>query len=429
MGDFWHKLHNFFSDGIWRIDPSVKKNRFERIVIRELQYVTLEMKLFYRNSSFSRAASLAYTTLLSLVPTLAITFMLFKMFGGKGIVEQKIKPLIYTFLTTGSGDKISSYLDSFLNSTTVETIGAIGILFLLFGVYSILNSIEESFTQIWNIRNPRSPLDQIKYYIVLLVSLPVLVTVSFSVSSVLEIGNWGLVQSVLSRVIPFLITAGFFMLLIVSMPNRKVKLRFALYGSAVAAVLYYVSRYLFVYYTNLAVSTNVIYGSLAVLPFFMVWLFSFWCIVLFSVHIVYVRHYWQALKHIELRPEIGRNEDLRVGLLVAIELLTLFLRDEEPVSRFDIEVNLAIPPREIRSVLRRMEQGGLIRMMTGDLKLLPAVPLESFTVGRTMDAVDRNYLHVIEYDIEKKRPAVADIEEALRKAPEEIRTRSLKDFI
>ena len=136
-----NRLKRFITHDLWFLDIEKGVSGARKVLFKELQMGLLVIKLAQKNFLFSRASSLAFTTLLSLIPVLAILFMFFKAFGGK-LVETRIKPLVYEYLTAGIGDDINRYLDTFLGSATVDTLGSIGFVFLLIAVYSILSSIE-----------------------------------------------------------------------------------------------------------------------------------------------------------------------------------------------------------------------------------------------------------------------------------------------
>ncbi|RZL34388.1 MAG: hypothetical protein EOP00_31715, partial [Pedobacter sp.] len=122
----------------------------------------------------------------ALVPLLAVVFMLFKISGGKQIVDLKVKPFIYNFLSPVSSQQISQYMDTFLNSASVETLGVLGILFLLITVYIILSVIESTFDYIWHVKKSRSFFDRLKSYWLIISVSPILLTLSATLNSYLD---------------------------------------------------------------------------------------------------------------------------------------------------------------------------------------------------------------------------------------------------
>ena len=422
-----NKIIEFLTADIWHLDPE----GYKKILIKELQILILQMKLFFRNFALTKASSLAFTSLLSLIPVLAVLFMFFKLFGGKGVVEEKIKPYIYEFLTAGSGDKISEYIDSFINSATIETLGTIGIAFLFIAVYSILSSIEANFNDIWDVKRNRSFLDQIKSYTLILIVIPILITLTMAITSkfesILQSETLNLVEgfslvSIFDKIFPFLLVILMFYSIIKIIPNCKVQKKSALTGATVGTILYFISKDLFVYYTKMAVSYNVIYGSIAVLPFFMLWLYFFWIIVLLSVQITFVRQNLHNLKYLEQTFLINRTDKLKIAVLVSFMIVNKFLvkakvgkrsiikKKKNYLSIDEISTELDIPLKDIRNCLSDFEKSGIVAELANNLECyIPNIPLKDFTLETIIASVDRRFITSNDYDSEKRYEAFKDI--------------------
>jgi membrane protein len=236
------RLKKFITKDLWFLDIEEGVSGVRKFLLKELQMLILIVKFTDKNFLFSRASALAFTTLLSLIPVLAIMFMFFKAFGG-GLVDEKIKPMIYDYLTAGIGDSITGYIDSFLGSATVDTLGSIGFIFLLWAVYSILSSIEVSFNAIWQVSKNRSPVEMLKTYLTIVFIAPILMILSLWLASRIEgmvsvEGNhvMGFISFAFFQFSPFLLVTVMFMFLLVIMPNTQVKIiqcadRFGLRGS------------------------------------------------------------------------------------------------------------------------------------------------------------------------------------------------------
>ena len=417
MSDKKNKVATFLTSDIWHLDPE----GYKKILLKELQILILQMKLFFRNFALTKASSLAFTSLLSLIPVLAVLFMFFKLFGGKGVVEDKIKPYIYEFLTAGSGDKISEYIDSFINSATIETLGTIGIAFLFIAVYSILSSIEANFNDIWDVKKNRSFLDQIKSYTLILIVIPILITFTIAITTKFESilqGNsldvvWGFsLVLIFNKIFPFLLVMLMFFSLIKIIPNCKVHKKSALIGATVGTILYFISKDIFVYYTTMAVSYNVIYGSIAILPFFMLWLYFFWIIVLLSVQITFVRQNLHNLKYLEQVFLINRSDKIKIALMVSFKIIKVFLeksdvekgqsRNKKYLSIDELSTNLDIPLKDIRNCLSDFEKSGILVELANNLECyIPNIPLSDFTLKTVIDSVDKKFILSNKYESEK----------------------------
>ena len=395
------KIISFLSHDIWHIKIENGVSGLRKFCITELQILLLEFKLFFRNNTLTKASSLAFTTLLSLIPVMAIMFMFFKMFGGK-LVESKIKPMVYEFLASGSGDKISSYIDAFLSSATVDALGSIGFIFLLIAIYSILSSIELNFNDIWNVKKARNALEQLKTYLSLVFITPILVVISLWLTSKIEIiiknNLWNGFSVFIISAAPFLLILLLFVFIIKVMPNCKVNTGKAFIGGGYGATLYYISKYLFVYYTKVAVSYNVIYGSIAVLPFLMLWIYFLWIIILLSVQITFVRQNIHSLKHIEKGTEINRADRIKIALSVSSKLLKSFIYHTPKMSIQELSDDLDIPFKDIRECLTDFERSGIV-IETAEKQdiYIPNIPLKEFTVKKILHAVDKMYIPSNDY--------------------------------
>jgi membrane protein len=158
----------------------------------------------------------------------------------------------------------------------------------------------------------------------------------------------------------------------------------------------------------LAVSTNLIYGSLAVLPIFFLWLYIAWMLVLYAVLIVYVRHNIEHLTALERSHDIGRNDEMHLGLMAAIVFTqdSLVLNKEAAgLSATDIAAIIGAPPRDIREILSRLHKMHLIARVAGrDERFMLRVAPSQCTLGMVMNALDRAYLGINTYTGEKQFP-------------------------
>ncbi|MCK4979199.1 MAG: YihY family inner membrane protein, partial [Candidatus Delongbacteria bacterium] len=388
----------------------------KRFFIKELQMLVLELKLLQRNNLFTRAAALTYTTLLSLIPVLAIMFMFFKAFGGK-MVEEKIKPMIYDFLASGAGDTISEYIDSFLGSATVDALGSIGAVFLLVAVYSILSSIERSFNMVWQMNKDRSPIEQLKTYLSIVFIAPVLLIVSISLAGRLEFiiqagdNVWGGFSTfIIFQLLPFFLIIVMFMFILIIMPNTKVKLKHAAVGAFIGALLYTILKAIFIHYTKKAGNYGVIYGSLAALPFFMLWIYSSWIIVLLSVQITFVRQNIHNLKHMEINVETNRVDKLKIAFMIVYKILKDFIDGNERSNLTEISSKLDIPLKDVNQCLAKLEQSGIVIEIAKKQNAYTLnIPVEKLTIKRVLAAVDKMYLDTKVYKSEKYYPEISKI--------------------
>lgn len=394
------KKYTFLLKDVWELEQEDDSNgRFRKKFVEEAQMLDLEVKLFFRNHALTRAADLAFTSIFALVPLLAIIFMLFKYTGGQQVVNTKIKPFIYNFLSPVSSKQISEYIDTFLNSASIEALGVLGIILLLVTIYIIMSVIESTFDYIWHVKKSRSFFDRLKSYWLIISISPMLLTASATLTSyldsiVIESSLFETLYSIFAfKVMPFILIMFFFTLMIIVLPNCKVQANHALMGGIFGTVLYYITKNLFIDYTKLAVSYNVIYGSMAVLPIFMLWLFWFWVIVLFSVEVAFVRQNFKYLKNIEKHTELNYFDKLRVAILVSIKLVENYLGSKKEENILNYSDNLNIPLNHVLEVFNDFEKAGLVKE-TAKMpeEFVPNIPIKEITLKRVIDAVNKVYI-------------------------------------
>ena len=416
MTKFIKKAHKFLTHDLWFTDIEDSFTGVKRFFMKELQMLVLEIKLLQRNNLFTRAAALTYTTLLSLIPVLAIMFMFFKAFGGK-MVEEKIKPMILEFLASGAGDTISEYIDSFLGSATVDALGSIGAVFLLLAVYSILSSIERSFNMVWQMKKDRSPIEQLKTYLSIVFIAPVLLIISIWLAGRLEFiiqagdNVWGGFSTfIIFQLLPFFLIMLMFIFILIIMPNTKVKLKHATIGAFIGAILYTILKAIFIHFTKMAGNYGVIYGSLAALPFFMLWIYFSWIIVLLSVQITFVRQNIHNLKHMEINVETNRADKIKIALMITFKILKDFINGNERSNLFEISSKLDIPLKDVNQCIAKLEHSGIIIEIAKKQNAYTLnIPVEKLTIDKILSAVDKMYLDTKKYHSEKQFPEISEI--------------------
>jgi membrane protein len=226
------------------------------------------------------ASSLAYTTLLSLIPLLAVSFAIFQAFGGLEKLYATVEPFIMSNLAEGSSEDVIQHIRRFIGNVHAGTIGAGGFIGLLVTSISLLFSIEKAINQIWKAPNTRSWFSRIASYwfFITLGPLALSIAVGFVTSEAMP----------LAKALPggtgmFLLASGFFFWLFKAVPNRVVHWRPALISSLATSAGWNLARIAYQFYTAKLVSYNKIYGSLGAIPILLLWIYVVWVIVLTGV--------------------------------------------------------------------------------------------------------------------------------------------------
>ncbi|WP_435946706.1 virulence factor BrkB family protein [Dryocola sp. BD586] len=233
------------------------------------------------------AGNLAYVSLLSLVPFIAVVFALFAAFPMFSDVSVQLRHFIFSNFIPATGDIIQRYIEQFVaNSSKMTVVGACGLivtaLLLMYAVDSALNTI-------WRSTRTRPKIYSFAVYWMILTLGPLLAGASLVISSYLLSLHWvtgfnSMIDEVL-RIFPLLLSWLSFWLLYSIVPTTRVPVRDALIGSLVAALLFELGKKGFALYITMFPSYQLIYGVLAVIPILFVWVYWTWCIVLLGAEI------------------------------------------------------------------------------------------------------------------------------------------------
>lgn len=245
------------------------------------------------DSCFQVAASLTFTTLLSLVPLLAVVLSVSSAFP---VFEQWIEALqhfvIRNFLPDTGGRLIRTQLTEFTENAGRLT--AIGILFLGFTALTLMLSIDETFNRLFRVRQRRGPVRRVLMYLAALAIVPALVGASVSITSWIVGQSLGYLNqphwvsiSVL-RFVPYAFTCIAFTIVYHVLPNRQVALRHAIAGGLIAGLAFELAKLGFAMYIRYFPTYTVIYGAFAVIPIFLLWVYISWLVVVIGATITAV---------------------------------------------------------------------------------------------------------------------------------------------
>lgn len=248
------------------------------VALRAWSVISGAVENFIENNDLLRAAALTYTVALSIVPLLALAFSALRGLGMQG----QLRPLIDRYLALGSKGT-ADQLMSYVSNVNAAALGTAGAAFLIVTVISTLGTIEQAFNTIFRVPESRGYLRKFSDYLSVLFTVPLMVAAALAVTTMLSVRMAG-VPEVASLVPYVLIWAGFFFLFIF-FPYTKVRWLPAAAGSLITAILFQIALWGYVRFQVGVAGYRAIYGALATIPVFLVWIYTGWCIVLFGAEI------------------------------------------------------------------------------------------------------------------------------------------------
>lgn len=334
-----------------------------------LQLINSIYSNFTIHQGFLRAAALTYTTVLSLVPFLAIAFSVLKGLGAQNALEPILQQI------AGDSQETISRIINYVNNTNVKSLGAIGLVMLILTVISLMGNIEEAFNSVWGVRETRSIQRRFSDYLSVVVVGPVLLLAATSMTTSLQsqwmlqwlIQNTYLGDAILKlfQLLPYLSVSIAMVFLYIFIPNTRIRFASAVTGGVIAGTAWELAQWGYFHFQVGVANYNAIYGTLAAVPVFLVWIYTSWLIVLFGLEIVYAhQHRGHGL------PGSGTfsltataREELAIALLVQVGLH--FQKGGTPPTAQYLADELNVPLLLLETVFVELERLGYLVATAG----------------------------------------------------------------
>lgn len=227
------------------------------------------------------ASSLAFSTLLSIIPFFIIVLAVFQSIGGLEQFYPQIENVLVSSLKEATGSTVSAYVRNSLSNVRPQTLGITGALLLIFASLGLIRSIDIAFHRIWKIKIRKPIYRRIWLYWLVLILVPFLLAVFTGLKSINFINNVS--QSIESQFLFSTVTSLFLVMLYKVIPDTKVKIIPALISALLASSALTFVQNSFLWFSLKVFKQNKIYGSLASFPIFLVWLLVVWYVVLAGV--------------------------------------------------------------------------------------------------------------------------------------------------
>lgn len=327
---------------------------------------------FIEHDCLSAAAALTYTTLFAVVPLMTVTYTFFSILPEYAQVGDQVQSFVFQNFVPGSSDLVRDKLNEFADRARDLT--AIGFLFLFVTAFLMLITIEKSFNTIWHVAEPRRGLQRFLLYWGVLSLGPACVVAGMlsslyllSLPLVSDLDTFGLREAILGY-LPILLSIAGFSVLYYAVPNCHVPFSHALFGGVVTMLVFQAAFAIFAT-TSRWFSYDAVYGTFAVVPVFLIWLYLVWVIILSGAIIV---------RSLSLSvDDVADGEPL---LIKAARLLRMFNKahlDGRAVTDREIALSVSLSQLEHDRVFGVFQK----------LKLLTQTEDERWILGRSLKAV------------------------------------------
>ena len=348
-------------------------------IFRFLRYVTVRLQ---EDRCTQMAASLTFTTLLSLVPLITIALTLFSAFPVFNEYSAEIRDFILSNMAPETGSRIiTRYMEQFAESASRLT--ALGLVFLAFTAMLMMLTIDNAFNMIWRVSRPRSLLQRVLVYWAVLTLAPLLVGGSLSLTSWLAGLSAGYVKQIpeisldVLKLLPAIMTTSAFTLLFRVVPNRYVPMRHAVIGGLIASAAFETMNYAFALYISNFHTYKLVYGAFASVPIFLLWIYFSWITVLFGAITTASLSHWRSTHSLRL--------DQAAKLYYSISILKLmnkgFARGEVQTLP-KLSRQLRIGYDDVERILEKLALAGIVGKLSG----------HGWSMVRTPEAVELSEL-------------------------------------
>ena len=401
----------FILHDLWTLNPTRGWRRTGTYLLRT---GVLVVENSINRELLVRSAALTYHVVFSIIPLFAVMLALFKSFGGLERMVDDVRDFLLTNLAPNIGEQVIRSMKDMIDRMDARAISIVGFLVLLYTSVSLLSTIEQAFNRIWGVRTPRGLMRRVTVYWTLLTFGPVAVAVSLGVTGFVRhqsayrwiLENVPFASATVLTVVPFLLTWVVFGAVYKIMPNTRVSWRAAFWGALVAGTAWELLKRLYVLYNAKLFASYEVYGSLAAIPIFLLWIYASWCLVLLGAEVAFAAQHVATYRREVDAPKLSHAFKERLSIHLMVEIARDFIAGRDPGTAEFLSGRLSVPVRAVNEVLYQLAESKLLlEVVNGQTTTyVPAEDLERITVRRIVDALRRS----------GDDPAIATVEDRTR---------------
>ena len=374
-----------------------------------------------------QAMGLTYSTLLSLVPFLAVMFSVLKAFGVQNVLEPFLAQLLQPLGNAAA--EVTSRIINFVDNIRVGILGAAGVAMLFYTVVTLVAKIEDALNQIWRLPHSRTWSQRITAYLSVILVGPVMIFAALALTAsaqsywlverLFEIGFVSYLFTLTTSVMPFVLLCATFTFLYKFIPYTKVRLSSALVGGAVAGLLWQVVGMAFAAFVANSARYEAVYSSFAIVIVFLIWLYTGWLIFLIGAEVTYFHQYPYAFLYEAMTDGKGYRFQEWLALSALAEIARRHLSHRPPWEQTELAARLGVSG--LGNLIDEFVRSGILLKSAEPEGIALARPPENIFVKEIIEIVGGSTMH--------ERGAIADVllrrDQAAQKALEGITLKSL----
>ncbi len=403
IGFLFKRVGRFFDREIWHVERNEIKG-IKGFGINALKVLYLTIDGFTRDQIGRKATSLAYSTVLAIIPLLAVVVGIAKGFG----IQDYISDFLYEYLPTHRTElnQAFDYVENYLTHVRSGYFVGIGLVLLFYTVFNLLTTIENTFNEIWEIDHNRPLGSRVANYMGMLLLLPVMITISSGLTLMMSTVNntflseyaiIGPVAEQLFNILPYVLIIFVFTGLFMALPNTKVHFIPALISSTIAGIAFQIFQMLYINGVLWITKYNAIYGSVAAFLLLLLWMQLTWMITLLSAKLCYAIQNVDNFYYHKESARISRRYHDFLALIIVGHIMKRFV-DPNQSELYDAPSLAKVCDMPIvltRRIVGELLNVGVITEVVNRKKdhrnpyFLPAIAPTQLTVGMLLEKIDR----------------------------------------
>ena len=392
------RIIQFLQVDIWRTPPE-ELSAFRRIFYEVVKVLYLAIRFFTTKRVLTEAAALTYSTLLAIVPILAVVFAIARGFGFNKYIEMWFRDAFAS--QPQAAEVIIGWVNSYLIHTKSGIFLGVGLVFMLYTVLMLVSNIEQTFNEIWQVKKPRSIFRTFTDYLAMFFLFPILIVVSSGLSifiatmasSLPDFLLLGPTVRFLLDLSPYVLMSALFIALYVFMPNTHVKVKNAILPGVLAGIAMQWLQFFYIHSQIWVTGYNAIYGSFAALPLFMLWVQISWTICLFGAELTYTSQNLEYFDYDTQTSDISHRYQIMLSSLIMGQVCRRFADGGRSFTAEELRQRTSIPIRIVNDLVYQLMEARLLVEITSDEKgessrYMPAESLDNLSLGVMIDRLE-----------------------------------------